>query len=93
MRQVTKTVATPYHIKIAPTAHEQIKMLSTKSRRLIIKLIEALSINPRPPGAKKISGMIGLYSEEIDPIRLIYKIEDQEVFVLLVKLKPSSKAV
>lgn len=78
-------VATPYHIKISPTAHRQIKALTARECRLIIKLIEALAINPRPPGAKKIAGMIGLYSEQVDDLRLIYKIEDQEILLLLVK--------
>lgn len=78
-------MTTPYHIRIAPKAYTQFKMLSTKHQKLIIKLVEALAINPRPPGAKKISGMIGLYSEEIDHLRLIYKIEDQDIFLLLIK--------
>lgn len=78
-------MATPYHIKIAPSAQKQIKLLPQKYRKLIFKLAEALAINPRPPGAKKIAGMTGLYSEEIDPIRLVYKIEDQEILLLLIK--------
>lgn len=78
-------MATPYHVKIAPSAHTQILALTSKHRKLIIKLAEALAINPRPPGAKKITGMTGLYSEEVDHMRLIYKIEDQEILLLLVK--------
>lgn len=84
-------MTTPYNIKIAPLAHQQINSLSTKHKRLVIKLAEALAINPRPPGAKKIAGMIGLYSEQIDDLRLVYKIEDQEILLLLVKSRPVSK--
>ncbi len=84
-------MTTPYNLKIAPTAHHQIHLLSTKHRRLVIKLAEALAINPRPPGAKKITGMMGLYSEQIDSLRLVYKIEDQEILLLLVKSRPISK--
>ena len=79
-------VAAPYHVKIAPSAYKQIHSLSIKYRKLIIKLAEALAINPRPPGAKKIAGMIGLYSEKVDHLRLVYKIEDQEILLLLIKL-------
>jgi mRNA interferase RelE/StbE len=78
-------VTTPYHVRIAPTAVEQIKTLASKHQKIIIKLAEALSINPRPPGAKKIEGMTGLYSETVNQHRLVYKIEDQEVLILLVK--------
>lgn len=78
-------MTTPYSVKIAPRAAEQIKALSSKQNKLVIKLIEALAINPRPPGAQKIDGMTGLYSEEADNFRLIYKIEDQEIMILLVR--------
>ena len=80
------TVATtPYHVKIAPAAERQIKGLSQKYQKLIFRLVEALAVNPRPPGVKKIDGMTGLYSEDVDHLRLIFKIEDQEVLLLLVK--------
>jgi len=77
-------VTTPYHVKIAPRAVKQIHALSQKYRKMVIKLIEALAVNPRPPGAKKVAGMIGLYSEAIDHLRLVYKIEDEEILLLLV---------
>ena len=51
----------------------------------MLQLAEALSVNPRPPGAKKIEGMTGLYCEAINNHRLIYKIEDQEILILLIK--------
>lgn len=76
---------TPYSVKIAPRAVQQIRELPVKQRKLVIKLIEALAINPRPPGAKKIEGMTGLYSEEMNVLRLIYKIDEKEVLFLLLK--------
>ena len=76
---------TPYYIKIAPAAQRQIHLLSSKDQKMIIKLIEALAINPRPPGANKVIGMTGLYSEEVSHLRLIYKVEEQEVLLLLIK--------
>jgi mRNA interferase RelE/StbE len=78
-------MATPYNIKISPAAIQQIKQLPSKQQKLIIKLAEALSVNPRPPGANKINGMTGLYSEKVNPLRLIYKIEEQEILLLVVK--------
>lgn len=76
---------TPYNVKIAPAALRQILALQNKQQKTIIKLIEALAINPRPPGVNKIDGMTGLYCEEVNHQRLIYKVEDQEVLLLLVK--------
>ncbi len=78
-------MASPYHIKISPAAQRQILGLSAKTQKIIFKLVEGLAVNPRPTGAKKIEGMTGLYCNSIDHTRLIYKIEDQEILLLLVK--------
>ena len=75
----------PYHVKIAPTAHRQILEIAPKFQRNMLKLIETLAINPRAPGAAKIEGLTGLYCQELAPHRLIYKIEEHEVLVLLIK--------
>lgn len=76
--------ATPYHLRIAPAAQRQLRVLSNKNQKILIKLIEALAINPRPPGVAKIEGMTGLYCEMVEKHRLIYKVEEQEVLLLLV---------
>lgn len=75
----------PYDVKISPAALRHILTLSPKYQKMILKLIEALAINPRPPGAKKIEGMTGLYSETLSHLRLIYKVEEQEVLLLVIK--------
>lgn len=78
---------TPYHVKIAPAARRQLLALPSKQQKAVLKLIEALAINPRPPGVNKIDGLTGLYREELESehVRLIYKVEEQEVLLLLVK--------
>jgi len=59
--------------------------LTGKQYKYVIKMIEALAINPRPPGAKRLEGMTGLYSQSMSHLRVIYKVEEQEILVLLVK--------
>ncbi len=78
-------MSSPYHIRVSPAAKRQITALSGKTQKIIFKLVEGLAVNPRPPGAKKIEGMTGLYCDYVDHIRLIYKIEEQEILLLLVK--------
>lgn len=78
-------MTTPYHVRIAPAAQKQIRALEHKVQKNILKLIESLAINPRPPGTEKVEGMTGLYSENVNHLRLIYKIEEQDILLLLVK--------
>lgn len=75
---------TPYYVSIAPAAQRHIHALHSKNQKMIIKFLESLAINPRPLGVTKIEGMIGLYAETVDKHRLIYKVEEQEVLLLLV---------
>ncbi len=77
--------ATPYTIRLTPRAADEIKKLASKPRNLVLRLAEALSINPRPPGAEKIEGMTGLYSESANNLRLVYKIEEQEIILLFIR--------
>ncbi len=78
-------MTTPYFLSIAPAAIRQINELNMKQRLTIFKLLEALSVNPRPPGVKKIDGMTGLHAQSIEGLKLIYKVEEQEIILLIVK--------
>jgi mRNA interferase RelE/StbE len=77
--------ANPYTIRLAPKAAAEIRALTPKQRKLALRLADALSVNPRPPGAEKITGMTGLYSESANGLRLIYKIEEQSVILLFIR--------
>lgn len=78
-------MTTPYFVQLAPAAVRQLLALTPKTQKIMLKFIEALAVNPRPPGARKIEGMMGLYCEILDHIRIIYKVEEQEVLILLIK--------
>lgn len=75
----------PYHVLIAPAAHRQIQELTPKTKKNVVKLLDSLAINPRPPVAHKIDGMTGLYCEQANSVRILYKVDDQEILILLVK--------
>lgn len=72
----------PYDVKIAPAAKRDILAMDNKHQKDMIKMIEALAVNPRPPGARKLEGLSGLLIHPLNGARLIYKVEDQAIFVL-----------
>ena len=78
-------MTTPYSIKIAPAALRQILALDARHQKDILRLIEALAVNPRPPGVQKIEGMTGLNSHSINHLRLIFKVDEQDILLLLIK--------
>ncbi len=76
--------ASPYAVQFSPTAARQTRKLSVKQRKLVLRVCDALAINPRPPGATKIHGMTGLYRESVQGLRLVYKIDEQSIVLLFV---------
>jgi mRNA interferase RelE/StbE len=75
-----------YQIEFAPAAKRQIKKLPKKIQNLIIVRAEKLQINPRPSGVKKLVGQHSLYRIALGAYRIIYKVDDNVLLVLIVKV-------
>ncbi len=83
-------MSAPYHVKVSPAAVKSIKKLAAKQQRGVIQLMESLAVNPRPSGANRVAGMRGLYTEMANEFRVVYKIDNQDVLLLVVKSKKIS---
>jgi mRNA interferase RelE/StbE len=72
-----------YRVFIAPSADRTIAKLSANVRRRIANRIAALSENPRPPGAVKLTGEEN-YRVRVGDYRVIYSIHDDRLIVMVV---------
>jgi mRNA interferase RelE/StbE len=70
-----------YRVEITPNAQKQI--LPNKDRARVEAKIEALADNPRPMKSLKLSGMEDTYRIRVGNYRVIYKIRDQLLLVLV----------
>ncbi len=75
-----------YRIKIAKRAVKSLLALPKKVRHQLSTAIDALAENPRPTGTKKLTGSTDLYRMRVGNYRMIYKIKDAELIVLVVKI-------
>ena len=75
----------PYTIQVAPSVVKRWPTLSAKHQKRLLAFFLTLQINPRPPSVEKIEGLTGLYSQQIDHLRVIYKVLEQNVMVLIIK--------
>jgi mRNA interferase RelE/StbE len=75
-----------YAILLAPPAERQLKALAESTQKRIVKRLKSLQHNPRLQGVKKLAGEDGLYRIREGSYRIIYKVQDKELIVLVVKI-------
>ncbi len=75
-----------YSLRIKKSAVKDLEAVASKAdRRRIIKRIESLAANPRPPGAQKLSSH-DRYRVRQGRYRILYRIEDRILVVYVIKV-------
>lgn len=72
-----------YRIIIPKSVEKQLNNLPKKQRQKIIEAIKFLGVVPRPDGVKKLKGYDQTYRIRIGDYRVIYKIEDDQMIILV----------
>ena len=75
-----------YRLIILPAAQRELRSLPKSIRTRIRNRIDALLIDPRPPGVKKLRGFKNLYRIRVGVYRVIYRIEDDRLVVVIVEV-------
>lgn len=75
-----------YQVEITPFAQRQIKKLPPDIQSQIIEKLETLADEPRPAGVKKLQGEDNLYRVRSGDYRIIYKIQDDILLILVAKV-------
>jgi mRNA interferase RelE/StbE len=64
---------------------KDLRQIPNKDVARILKRIEALSVEPRPPGVEKLSGQ-EKYRIRQGVYRILYEIRDNELIVMVIKV-------
>jgi mRNA interferase RelE/StbE len=75
-----------YRLLIKPSAVEEIESAPKKDRLRLVKRIQDLSSDPRPPGCEKLSGHDDKYRVRQGMYRIIYTISDVDLEICIVKV-------
>ena len=75
-----------YIVEFSPHAARQFTKLPTPVQNRIKTHIDALSENPRPPGATKIEGEDNCFRIRVGTYRIIYDIYDEKLWVLVLRV-------
>ena len=75
-----------FKIEWVRSAEKEFHKLPKKEKALIIEKILGLSKNPHPVGSKKLEGLDKIYRIRQGNFRVLYKIEDEILVILIFKV-------
>ncbi|MBD2082817.1 type II toxin-antitoxin system RelE/ParE family toxin [Leptolyngbya sp. FACHB-17] len=75
-----------YQVEFSKRAAKQFKALSLEIQLRLSPKIDALADEPRPSGMVKLTGEKDLYRIRVGDYRVVYRIEDENLIVLIIKL-------
>ena len=75
-----------YRVEIAPAVRKQIKQIPKADKKKILDAIEALGVDLRPNGYKKLVGYSEFFRYRVGNYRIIYQIYDKILLVSVVEV-------
>jgi mRNA interferase RelE/StbE len=73
-------------IDIKPSARRELEKLGDSLIGRLLRKIEGLAINPRPPGCRKLRGYKDLWRVRVGEYRVIYIIDDDRKIVSITRI-------
>ena len=80
-----------YSIVFTTSAIKELEVHPTIEIARIIKKIEALSLNPKPAGIKKIKGKMDLWRILSGKYRIIYSIQNEKLIIEIIRIRHRSE--
>ena len=75
-----------YKVELKPQAQKFIETQSRKIQRQLVKRIEALQEDPRPPSSKLLDGRKKIYRVRSGNYRIVYQVKDKVLLVIVAKV-------
>jgi mRNA interferase RelE/StbE len=74
-----------YEVRLKRSVAKDLRAIPVKDVARILRRIEALKVDPRPPGVEKLSGQ-EKYRIRQGVYRIIYEIRNQKLIIVVVKI-------
>lgn len=75
-----------YTVQLAPAAKRQLRKLDRSIQERVVRRLDKLGRDPRPPGVEKLEGDESTYRIRIGEYRIVYDIHDKALIVLVLKV-------
>lgn len=76
----------PYAVRYDPRAMKELTKLDRAVARRIARAVGELGVEPRPRGARPLSGYPALWRIRVGDYRVVYAIKDAELVVLALRV-------
>jgi mRNA interferase RelE/StbE len=73
-------------VQLAPAAKRQLRKLDRSIQERVVRRLEKLEKDPRPPGVEKMEGDESTYRIRMGEYRILYEIRDKVLVVLVLKV-------
>lgn len=75
-----------YRIEVSATAEKQIRKLNKADQIRVLRAIQNLTKEPRPPGTRKLRGYEDVYRIRVGTYRILYSIESGRLLIIVLKV-------
>jgi mRNA interferase RelE/StbE len=75
-----------YRVDVSATAERQIRKLPRADQIRVLRVIQALANDPRPPGCHKLTGLDDVFRVRVGRYRVLYSIEDRRLVIIVLKV-------
>ena len=75
-----------YSVEVSATAEKQIRKLNRTTQIRVIRAIQNLAGEPRPPGSLKLRGYEDVYRIRIGTCRILYSVEKNRLLIIVLKV-------
>jgi mRNA interferase RelE/StbE len=75
-----------YRIEVSATAERQVRTLPRTDQVRVLRVIQGLAVNPRPPGCRKLSGQDDVFRVRVGRYRVLYAIENRRLVIIVLKV-------
>ena len=75
-----------YRIELSATAEKQLRKFGQSDRIRIVRAVQALAVDPRPSGCRKLQGYDDVFRIRVGTFRILYSIDGRRVIVTVLKI-------
>ena len=76
----------PHTVQLAPAAKRQLRKLGRSIQERVVRRLEKLEKDARPPGVEKMEGDESTYRIRMEEYRIVYEVQDKVLVVLVLKV-------